>query len=68
MSVPKTDRLGNALTAIEAEIARSHEQLVDLLKLKDLSPAVRSGIAHAVASTFQVLNGLNIEVTSPPEI
>ena len=68
MSTPTTDMLGHPLTETERVIVNIHEQMAALLLQADLVPAVRSGIAHALASTYQILNDLNIEVSSPPEI
>lgn len=68
MNPPTTDMLGHPLTETESLIVCIHEQMADLLKRPDLVPAVRSGIAHALASTYQVLNDLNIEASAPSEI
>lgn len=68
MSTSPTDILGNPLTPIERQLVEAHGQLTAILRDRDIPPAVRAGIAHAAASTWQVLNDLDIEAESPPDL
>lgn len=68
MSTTPKDLLGNPLTPVERQLLEVHNQLTAILRDRDIPPAVRAGVAHAAASTWQVLNDLDIEADSPPDL
>ncbi|MAG56212.1 MAG: hypothetical protein CMJ83_07980 [Planctomycetes bacterium] len=68
MSVPETDLLGNPLTDIERGVAEIHASIAEMLRRDDLTPCVRAGLAHALASTWQVMNDLDVPGAAPEDV
>lgn len=66
--IPETDLLGRPLTPLEREVAAVHAALIELCRRPDLPPCIAANAATALATTWQMMNDLDLGPDHPEDV